>query len=72
MSTQQGSNRPEGEKPSEGLSKYIKRMRTVLRRSSTAKTSSVSSMQEVTGGESSRDNEYVLFDLCSLCLVIDD
>ena len=71
MSTQQGSNRPEGEKSSEGLSKYIKRMRTVLRRSSTAKTSSVSSMQEVTGGESSRD-VYVFFDLFRFSLVIVD
>lgn len=71
MSAQQGSNRPEGEKSSEGLSKYIKRMRTVLRRSSTAKTSSISSMQDVTGGESSKD-VYVLIVRSLFSLVIDD
>lgn len=49
MSTEQGSSRPE--EKSEGLSKYFKRMRAVLRRDSTAKTSS--GMQDTTGGESS-------------------
>lgn len=49
MSTEQGSSRPEDK--AEGLSKYIKRMRTVLSRNSTTKTSS--SMQETSAaGES--------------------
>ncbi|KAJ9321763.1 hypothetical protein DTO027B5_8239 [Paecilomyces variotii] len=47
------SPRPSEEKP-EGLSKYIQRMRTVLRRGSSSKRASVSSIGEVLGGESSK------------------
>ena len=48
MSTQENQDKPEG------LSKYIKRMRTVLKRGST-KSSSLSSMKDITG-EASTDN----------------
>lgn len=47
------SPRPSEEKP-EGLSKYIQRMRTALRRGSSSKRASVSSIGEVLGGESSK------------------
>lgn len=69
MSTQENQDKPEG------LSKYIKRMRTVLKRGST-KSSSISSMKDITG-EASTSNAgptkapfgnvevYVLFKLQS-------
>jgi len=69
MSTQENQDEPEG------LSKYIKRMRTVLKRGST-KSSSISSMKDITG-EASTSNAgptkapfgnvevYVLFKLQS-------
>lgn len=57
MSTEQGSSRPEDK--TEGLSKYIKRMRTVLRKNSTAKASSGPSMQDTTGAESGPVETYV-------------
>lgn len=57
MSTEQGPSRPEDK--TEGLSKYIKRMRTVLKRNSTGKPSSGSNMQEAMGAESSPSEAYV-------------
>lgn len=62
MSTEQGSSRPEDK--TEGLSKYIKRMRTVLKRNSTAKPASDSNMQETTGAESSSAETYVYVPFC--------
>jgi hypothetical protein len=46
MSSQNDPSRP-GEDSQEGFSKYLKRMKTILKRSPTAR-SSISSMQEIT------------------------
>lgn len=46
MSPQDNPDRPEGDKP-EGLSKYLKRMRTALRPRSGSKRQSVATLPEM-------------------------
>lgn len=53
MSEPTPSNRPSEEKP-EGLSKYMRRMKTILRRDSSSKRASVSSISEAGGDKSSK------------------
>lgn len=55
MSAQDLPSRPEGDKP-EGLSKYLKRMKTVLRPRSSSKRQSVATLPNV--GESSSRPTY--------------
>lgn len=52
MSERPSTERPSTEKEKEGLSKYMRRMSTILRRGS--KRLSISSLADITGGESSK------------------
>ncbi|RAL14065.1 uncharacterized protein BO97DRAFT_19041 [Aspergillus homomorphus CBS 101889] len=55
MSTQQGSG-PSGEDKHEGFSKYVKRMRMAMRRSSAVKSSPAPATQEATGAPAPSQN----------------